>query len=772
MIKPMRRSAWLVVVLASLLGAGRAAAGEAGGPLGSPAFKPTPERPVGWRGDWTGRFPGATPPTEWSRRVKAVTTDLTIQADKPTDKLGKGSHPLEYFTIKDWLVAGPFAIKSPADISKDFLGGEAKVTPAKGAKAGTATWTPLHVGIDTQSRHEHNEGTCGQSNVDFVYALGRTAPGGLAGNTFAGDLDNKVAYAHTYIHSPADAVVQLQVPFAGTAARLWLNGKPAELDPRNRYDNGGGMKIALRKGWNRLLVKVSIDRATAPVGQNPWSSRWYFAAYLVPLPPFSYETQNVAWMTPMTGRSMSQPIVVGDRIFVGSGISDLLCIDKKTGKLLWLQSNTPYDAMTAAQRAANPQIKARIEPLLARLAALNADVVTSINACVSPQGMTSDRQALLDKKLKDKSEAEREVHKAFAAIDHKKYPAMFENEVSASNPTPVSDGTYVYWLCGGGMKGPGAYVVACFDMKGKRIWSFHEALGAQEHGTHTSPILLEGKVIIGVNTTLLALNAKTGREQWRQSTTADWTNTFCGNSPVPARIGPTNVVLTRKTVHRAADGSQVGVTGLDIWGDMTPIVENGIVINPCQRQGQGPLSFVAVRLAMAAKPPVVLAVSGADPTSSFRGMGGMVYTIASPLYYNGHVYSIDNSGRLDVIDARTKTRVFRQWLDGYDRYNRYVYGVAASPTLAGKQVYITDDAGYTHVFQPAPQLKELGRNVLENIHLSGQGGNPCKQESFYTSPFFDGNSMYLRGEEYLYCIRQKRPAKAIPDEARANEKDR
>src|SRR4051812_38958448 len=30
-------------------------------PLGSPAFQPAPERPVGWRGDGTGRYPGATP---------------------------------------------------------------------------------------------------------------------------------------------------------------------------------------------------------------------------------------------------------------------------------------------------------------------------------------------------------------------------------------------------------------------------------------------------------------------------------------------------------------------------------------------------------------------------------------------------------------------------------------------------------------------------------------------------------------------------------------
>ena len=35
--------------------------------LGAPDFKPSPERSVGWRGDGTGHFPGATPPISWGR---------------------------------------------------------------------------------------------------------------------------------------------------------------------------------------------------------------------------------------------------------------------------------------------------------------------------------------------------------------------------------------------------------------------------------------------------------------------------------------------------------------------------------------------------------------------------------------------------------------------------------------------------------------------------------------------------------------------------------
>src|SRR5678809_1070763 len=75
--------------------------------LGSPEFKISPDRPVGWRGDWSGRFPGATPPTTWSRRVHGITTMLRYQAAKPSSEApAKDSRQLEYFSIKDWLVAG------------------------------------------------------------------------------------------------------------------------------------------------------------------------------------------------------------------------------------------------------------------------------------------------------------------------------------------------------------------------------------------------------------------------------------------------------------------------------------------------------------------------------------------------------------------------------------------------------------------------------------------------------------------------------------------
>jgi hypothetical protein len=65
----MRRTVLLLALFAAstwtTIASGQA---PSGGPLGSPDFSPSSRQPVGWRGDGSGRFPGATPPTSWQRK--------------------------------------------------------------------------------------------------------------------------------------------------------------------------------------------------------------------------------------------------------------------------------------------------------------------------------------------------------------------------------------------------------------------------------------------------------------------------------------------------------------------------------------------------------------------------------------------------------------------------------------------------------------------------------------------------------------------------------
>ena len=74
--------------------------------------------------------------------------------------------------------------------------------------------------------------------------------------------------------------------------------------------------------------------------------------------------QNIAWRTPISGRAVSGPIVVGNKVFAtsSSGIEqrwcEVACIDNQSGKLLWSRkvkaTGRPYCHPTSANAAPTP----------------------------------------------------------------------------------------------------------------------------------------------------------------------------------------------------------------------------------------------------------------------------------------------------------------------------------------------------------------------------------------------------------------------------------
>ncbi|HEY3319164.1 MAG TPA: PQQ-binding-like beta-propeller repeat protein [Planctomycetota bacterium] len=756
----MIRTANFVILLAAIELCACGLTAEANAPLGSSTFSASPEHPIGWRGDWTGRYPGATPPLQWSRRVKGVTSELKYQARKPAGRdagaTGKEAVSLEYFAIKEWLVAGPFnATDLKEGLEKDFLGGETSIQPNEGDKTGEVAWKFLRASMETQTTHIHNGGMCRHLNVDFVYAFGKFSRDEKLNFKVEGDFDHKVAYAHTYIHAPNGGKASLTNLNWGAGAKAWLNGEPLKVaveTNKNVWDKKE-IEVTLAQGWNRLLIKVAS-------GADAWTpghevvSRWRCVAYLSPILPASYETKNIAWMTRVTGRSMSQPIVVGDNIVFGSAISDLMCVSKADGKVLWIRSNTPWDALSPEDRA---PFKETIEPLAAQLEKLNQDATAAINGAVSAQGMSTTQQSELDKLLKTKTDLEIKLHKAFQTADRKRFPPMSGNEVASSNAAPCSDGTRVYWACGGGMKGPGASVVCCFDLSGKRIWSYHEAFGAAEHGLHTSPLLVDNKLVYAACKWLVAFDAANGKVLWKQPC-----DEVDGGSPQVVRIGQEPAILTRGggrflTLYRASDGTKIAANDTNLFGVDTPIVENGVLYVPGRFKGwtEANTAFTAYQLpADTNGKPAIKQLFELDWQQDHVPLRGVTFWVASPLYLDGIVYAMDMSGGLMAVDVAARKSVYRRWLDWYCRYDRFLYGAAASPTLGGKNVYLTDNSGYTIILKPGPLYEELGRNILENISPSTWSGNACKQEAFYTSPVFNGKDLFLKGEEYLYCMRE------------------
>jgi len=98
-----------------------------------------------------------------------------------------------------------------------------------------------------------------------------------------------------------------------------------------------------------------------PVGWRGDGSGRYPAA----TPPTSWErvtngagyaTKGIVWMAPMPNIGVGMPIVVGDRIFLTAEVSDLICLEKKSGRLLWIRSNPEFEGLSV-------EIAKRIRPL-------------------------------------------------------------------------------------------------------------------------------------------------------------------------------------------------------------------------------------------------------------------------------------------------------------------------------------------------------------------------------------------------------------------------
>ncbi len=144
---------------------------------------------------------------------------------------------------------------------------------------------------------------------------------------------------------------------------------------------------------------------------------------------------------------------------------------------------------------------------------------------------------------------------------------------------------------------------------------------------------------------------------------------------------------------------------------------------------------------------------GVDRLRTTLGPAGRAMSVAA-LVHDGLIYILSQGGTLEVFEAKTGKVVYAQKLDMYP-YVGYTeaLGCVASPTLAGKYLYVFDNSGTCVVFEPGRQFKQAARNVLE--HRAQVNAWNENQEQVWSTRVFAGRQMYLRGPEYLYCMGAK-----------------
>lgn len=665
---------------------------KAGPLLGAPDFYPSADRPVGWRGDGSGRYPGAVnPPVVWDRHLVTPLSAGRCQAKKPADLLKASGTPLKHlngqynnsFSVVEWLAIAVQGKEGINIFEQKTMENEGAIEPSAGNKVGDAEWKIVS-----------------SNRVDFARLFEKK--------------DNMAGYVFSWIYVPDGLNVGIRTHGQQNwdAYRVWINGTMAA--GAGAVNNG----LPLSKGWNRLLIKVPSTANT---------KEWDLTTELFIFEKeATYEQKNIAWLLPTPSWSLSMPIIVGDKLYTTSEPNDLVCIDKKTGKILWIKSAPLYELALQDEKA-GVKIDAKVD--MAALKAKKAKLEELTAAYVKdPKSINPEERRLLAMELTDMVRRDQ------------RYPQIGEWGGGNTCPTPASDGTNIYvWFGECGM-------LICFDLDGNRKWiSFENPRWGGGHGVNSSPTIVGDKIVLltpRCEQGIRAFDKKTGKIAWRQESTC-WAHPTL----VAAKVGKADVVVnTDGTVFSMADGRILS----------RPMSPNDSMVPSAIVDGDRFFGYNSKAI-FGARLPASLD-GDASARIIFQATGERLNNVniyASPLYHDGIVYYVSSefstsTRGIYAFDAATGEILYNAPIDYYPAtaYSSVGGGVTASITLAGKYIYLMDNAGTTAVLEPGRKFRQVSKNLLQQVVTS-------TQEVTISTPIFEGNCMYYRGMKNLYCIREK-----------------
>ncbi|MCW8133112.1 MAG: PQQ-binding-like beta-propeller repeat protein [Planctomycetota bacterium] len=672
---------------------------------GAAGYLPSPENPVGWRGDGSGRYPGATPPMEWYVRLKNC-PGLATSAGKPKGPPAR-LEPSVDIALNDWIGIGPWTVASKKEgLDTAHLPDELTVEPSEGEKAGDKAWKRLNA---------QNGG------MNFAEAFGES-PREAGQSPWQPPKQQKVAYAATYVFAPTEGVVALYWTH-NDGCRLYCNGTLVGERNGDTY-TGKPMvnRFALKQGWNRLLLKTWGHDGT-----------WAFSGWLQKLPPksgngYEYESKNIAYKVMLPGDSKSNPIVAGSKIFL-CGDHWVAGLNKQDGKLLWFRTILPYDGK-AEETKGDAAAAAAYNALCKQIHDLDAQYAAAFAAAgkASPD-LDARRKKLLD-----------DLNAQLAVLDPermKKLKGAWEQSEPGWALTPCCDGQRVYvWSQ--------QAVAACFDLDGKPLWSSTvEYAGNTHHGFSSSPVLVDG-LFIGKQYKITAFDAKSGAVRWQVPAGFSW------GSMIRAKAGSEWVLCEQDNIiHGLKDG---GLFAGD-KGAKDPKVNT--CSSPIAMDGGLALS-VTSSVVISDLNGGVKHASIAPPAHAYCGGHYADGPIASPLYHDGYAYIQTMGGTLWIVDVKNKKLAGSEHMDFRTNWGGRA-GSTASPCFANGMLYFFDDSGNTLVREPGPAGKVVARHRLSTPMTAAWDGrnNWDAPGATNSTPVFDESRIYWRFGNVLYCIGEK-----------------
>ncbi len=306
------------------------------------------------------------------------------------------------------------------------------------------------------------------------------------------------------------------------------------------------------------------------------------------------------------------------------------------------------------------------------------------------------------------------------------YPIHGSNSFATATPATDGELVFAYFASAG--------VIAALDMDGNEVW--RKEVGSYPTGNGFGPgsslTFGQGNVFLQSDNDeksfVVAFDAASGEEKWRKersgrtswSTPLLWKNEnrteliTCGSGYVTSYDPATGDQLwTMSGISSAFSASPAADADRIYFGNSGP-------------RSSGPLLAVSSSMSgeQAFVPDTELENLAWSKMQAGPGM-------SSPVSVNGLLY-IPSRGILTCYDAEKGEQVFKNRLE--------LGSTAASMWACGDRVFLLDEDGKTLVIETGPEMKILATNEIDDV--------------FWSTPSVAGNSLLLRGNKKIYCVRE------------------
>jgi len=309
-----------------------------------------------------------------------------------------------------------------------------------------------------------------------------------------------------------------------------------------------------------------------------------------------------------------------------------------------------------------------------------------------------------------------------------------------TSPSPVTDGERVWALTGNG-------TLAALDLDGELFWdrNLQAEFGAfgLNWGYASSPLLVDGMLVVqvlhGTNTDepsyLIAVDGATGATLWKVERPTD-----------APRESPD--AYTTPLLAGSGDAVQIVVSGGDYVTGHDPKTGKELWrvagLNPRKASNYrivaSPILIDDLLVAPTRERPMLAIALGEDlaPTAEdvvWQWDRNGAPDVPSPTTDGTYLYLLDDAGLVTCVDPASGEPVWGP--------ERTVQGTVSSSLVhADGKLYFTNEEGVTVVLRAGPRYELLAANELDGSYT-------------ISSPAVAGNRLFVRTEEFLWCIGAK-----------------